>query len=123
MFTGAVWAEVLLPHADGTGVNRVTFAPGSRTFWHRHCGGQMLIGRAGSGLVVTRDAVQAIADGTLVHAIADEIHWHGALPDAFMTHDSIVMGGDIEWLEEVSEDDYNAAVTELTANGAASGHG
>jgi quercetin dioxygenase-like cupin family protein len=119
-FTGVVWGEVLLPHADGAGVNRVTFAPGSRTFWHRHCGGQMLIGCAGSGLVVTRDAVQAITDGTVVHAFAGEIHWHGALPDTFMSHNSIVLGGDTEWLDEVSEEEYRSAVTKLHARAAAS---
>jgi quercetin dioxygenase-like cupin family protein len=118
MFTGVVWGEVLLPHADGNGVNRVTFAPGSRTFWHRHSGGQMLVGSAGNGLVVTRDALQAMAEGTVVHAPAGEIHWHGALPDAFMSHHSIVLGGDTEWLEEVSEEDYQSAITTLRARSA-----
>jgi quercetin dioxygenase-like cupin family protein len=116
MSTGVVWAEALLRHADDSGVNRVTFAPGSRTFWHRHRGGQMLLGSAGNGLVVTRDAVQAIADGTVVHAFAGEIHWHGALPDAFMSHQAIVMGGATQWLEEVSEQDYLAAVAHLRAD-------
>jgi len=119
MFTGVVWAEVPLPHADDVaGVNRVTFARGSRTVWHRHCGGQMLIGCAGSGLVVTHDGVQPISEGIVVHAFADELHWHGALPDAFMSHTSIVVGGDTEWFEEVSEADYRAAVANLPANSA-----
>jgi quercetin dioxygenase-like cupin family protein len=113
MFTGMVWGEVLLPHAGGAGVNRVTFAPRSRTFWHRHSGGQMLVGCAGSGLVVTRDAVHGIGEGAVVHAFAGEDHWHGALPDSFMSHQSIVLGGDTEWLEEVSEEDYLAAVATL----------
>jgi quercetin dioxygenase-like cupin family protein len=106
---------VLLPHADGAGVNRVTFAPGSRTCWHRHEGGQMLLGCAGGGLVVTRDGtVYGIAAGAVVHAAAGEEHWHGALPNAFMSHHSIVLGGGTEWLEEVSEQDYLAAVGGLT---------
>lgn len=116
MFTGVVWGEVLLPHAEGAGVNRVTFAPGSRTFWHRHLGGQMLIGVAGGGLVVTRDAASGIGEGAVVHAFAGEEHWHGALPDSFMSHQSIVLGGDTEWLEEVSEQDYLAAVANLRAD-------
>ena len=120
MFAGVVWGEILLPHADGAGVNRVTFAPGSRTVWHRHCGGQMLIGCAGSGLVVTRDAVQDISEGTVVQAFAGEIHWHGALPGTFMSHLSIVLGGDTEWFEEVSDADYRSAVTKLHARTAAS---
>jgi quercetin dioxygenase-like cupin family protein len=115
VFTGVVWGEPLLPHADGAGVNRVTFAPGSRTHWHRHLGGQMLIGCAGIGLVVTRDAVQPIAERTVVHAFANEVHWHGALSDAFMSHYSIVLGGETEWLDAVSEEDYLAAVANLAA--------
>ena len=115
MFTGVVWGEVLLRHDAGTGVNRVTFTPGARTFWHRHAGGQMLLGCAGAGLVVTRDGAAGIGEGAVVHAFAGEEHWHGALPDSFMSHQSIVLGGSTEWLEEVSEQEYLAALTELRA--------
>jgi quercetin dioxygenase-like cupin family protein len=111
MFTG--WSGVLLPHDAGAGVNRLTFAPGSRTFWHRHQGGQMLVGCAGAGLVVTRDGATGIGEGAVVHAFAGEEHWHGAFPDSFMSHQSIVLGGGTEWLEEVSEQDYLAAVADL----------
>jgi quercetin dioxygenase-like cupin family protein len=111
MFTGTVWGEVMLPHNSGVGLNRVTFAPGSRTVWHRHEGGQMLIGAAGRGLVVTRSGeVTLIGDGIVVHACPQEEHWHGAMPDAFMTHLSCVLGGATIWLEEVPESDYLAAV-------------
>ena len=111
MFTGTVWGEVMLPHDSGVGLNRVTFAPGSRTVWHRHEGGQMLIGLAGRGLVVTRSGeVTVIGDGVVVHGCPNEEHWHGAMPDAFMTHLSCVLGGETIWLEEVSESDYLAAV-------------
>ena len=123
MFTGVVWAEVLLSNDAGAGVNRVTFTPGSRTFWHRHTGGQMLLGCAGAGLVVTRDGATGIGatgigatgigEGAVVHAFAGEEHWHGALPDSFMSHQSIVLGGSAEWLEEVSQPEYLAAIAEL----------
>jgi hypothetical protein len=39
-----------------------------------------------------------------------------ALPDAFMPHHSIVVGGDTEWFEEVSEEDYRAAAGRLHDN-------
>jgi quercetin dioxygenase-like cupin family protein len=114
MFTGPVWGEVLLPHMENSGVNRVTFPAGSRTFWHSHDAGQMLLGQAGSGLVVTRGGeVAAIGDGVVVHGAAGEEHWHGALPDAFMTHISVVMGGATNWGEEVSQEEYEQAVKEL----------
>jgi quercetin dioxygenase-like cupin family protein len=117
MFTGTVWAETLLPHEKGAGLNRVTFAPGARTWWHRHEGGQMLIGEAGRGLVVTRSGeVTAIGDGIVVQGCPNEEHWHGAMPDAFMTHLSCVLVGQTEFLEEVSEADYVAAVERARAN-------
>jgi hypothetical protein len=30
-----------------------------------------------------------------------------------MSHHAIILGGDTEWFEQVSEDDYRAAVTQL----------
>jgi hypothetical protein len=65
---------------------------------------------------MTRDGVQAIAEGAIVHAFAGEEHWHGALPDSFMSHQSIVLGGSTEWLEGVSEQEYLAAVATLRAD-------
>ena len=71
----------------------------------------MLIGVAGSGLIVTRSGeVAHIGDGVVVHACPKEEHWHGALPDSFMTHFSCVLAGETVWLEEVSEDEYERAV-------------
>ena len=50
-----------------------------------------------------------------MHALAGEEHWHGALPDSFMSHQSIVLGGSAEWLEEVSEQEYLGAIARPTA--------
>jgi quercetin dioxygenase-like cupin family protein len=114
IFTGTIWGEVLLPPVDGATLNRVTFAPRARTFWHRHEAGQMLIGLAGSGLVVTRSgALTPIGAGVVVHACPQEEHWHGALPDVVMTHLACQLGGRTVWLEEVSEHDYLRAVEQV----------
>jgi quercetin dioxygenase-like cupin family protein len=123
MFTGQVWGEVLMPHEDGAGANKVTFAPGARTAWHRHDGGQMLIGLGGNGLVVTRSGeVTRIFDGVVVHACPREEHWHGAMPDSFMTHLSCTLVGDTEFFDAVTEEDYLAAVEKARqADGQASG--
>ena len=119
-FTGVIWGEVLMPHADGAGLNRVTFSPGARTFWHRHEGGQMLICQGGAGLVVTRSGeVTPIGDGVVVHACPQEEHWHGAMPDAFMSHLSCVLRGETVWLEEVPQEDYLRAVDQARAMRAA----
>jgi quercetin dioxygenase-like cupin family protein len=111
MFTGKVWGEVLMPHKDNAGANRVTFGPGSRTAWHRHDGGQMLVGEGGNGLVVTRSGeVTRIFDGIVVHACPKEEHWHGAMPDCFMTHLSCVLFGETEFFDEVTEAEYQEGV-------------
>jgi quercetin dioxygenase-like cupin family protein len=61
--------------------------------------------------VVTRSgAIAPIAAGVVVHACPDEEHWHGALPDAFLTHLACQLGGRTVWLEEVSKHDYLRAV-------------
>ena len=122
MFTGTVWGETLMPHDDGSGLNRVTFEPGARTVWHRHEGGQMLIGEGGAGLVVTRSGdVAYIGDGVVVHACPKEDHWHGALPGSHMTHLSCVLGGETVWLEPVEQADYLAAVEKARAQIGAGG--
>lgn len=124
MFTGTVWGEVLMPHDAGATLNRVTFAPGARTCWHRHMGGQMLICQGGSGLVVTRSGqVTHLCDGVIVHACPEEEHWHGALPEAFMTHLSCTLTGETQWLEPVGEDEYLSAVEKARADAASAGKG
>ena len=115
-FTGVIWGEILAPPSDGATLNRITFSPGSRTFWHRHEDGQMLIGLAGIGLVVTRSGeIVVIGEGVSVHACPDEEHWHGAFPDGFMTHVTCQLSGRTVWLEEVTEADYLEAVERARA--------
>src|ERR1700744_3302552 len=56
-FTGDVW---LNPVFSGDGTSQLTcglvrFTPGSRTNWHSHANGQLLVCTDGIGLVGTRD--------------------------------------------------------------------
>jgi quercetin dioxygenase-like cupin family protein len=40
-------------------------------------------------------------------------HWHGALRDSFMSHLALsVAGGKVEWGEQVTDDEYQAATGE-----------
>jgi hypothetical protein len=64
-----------------------------------------------NGLVATRSGeVTRIFDGVVVHACPKEEHWHGAMPDSFMSHLSCTLGGDTEVFDEVTEEDSLAAV-------------
>ncbi len=55
-FTGSVWGDPVLPKTDGVLINSVHFGPCSRTYWHRHEGGQILEVTSGEGWVGVRGA-------------------------------------------------------------------
>lgn len=110
-FSGAV--EVSAPFT-GTGGARiggatVTFAAGARSAWHRHALGQTLVVTEGCGWVQREGGpVQSICAGDVVSTAPGEKHWHGATASSAMTHVALSEGGDVEWLELVSDAQYAA---------------
>jgi quercetin dioxygenase-like cupin family protein len=108
-FTGDVWADPVIVGVDGASVHHVFFAPGSRTYWHTHEAGQVLQITSGAGRVVSRkQGVVEVRAGDVVFIEPGEVHWHGAARDSYLVHTATSLGGH-EWLEEVSETDYEAA--------------
>lgn len=105
-FTGDAWGEPRITEAKNVGVNTVQFGPNSRTYWHRHEGGQILVVVAGRGVIGLRDGtVIEIQAGDVIHTAPGVDHYHGALSDSFLMHEAISIG-DTEWLEEVADADY-----------------
>jgi quercetin dioxygenase-like cupin family protein len=105
-FTGTVWGDSVLAETDGVLINSVSFAPGARTHWHRHGGGQVLIVTSGAGMVYDRaDEGGEIATGDVVFIEPGVEHWHGAGPDSPLVHLAISLHGH-EWLEPVSDEQY-----------------
>ncbi|MDY7103215.1 MAG: cupin domain-containing protein [Actinomycetota bacterium] len=107
-FTGDVFIDSLAGGDEGSGVNlaAVHFAPGARTAWHSHDGGQTLYVTEGHGLVQARgeDVVELHAGD--VHVTPDgEEHWHGATHDHLMTHLSMTRGG-ANWGDHVTDEEY-----------------
>ena len=114
-FTGGVRVEMLFEaldpsHASG---GSVTFEPGARTAWHSHPRGQILIVTAGTGRVQRwGDPIEEIRAGDVVRIPAGQKHWHGASPQASMTHIAITEhrdGTSVQWMEKVSDEQYNGA--------------
>jgi quercetin dioxygenase-like cupin family protein len=106
-FTGEVWLRNTLAAGDGTNVGVVQFSPGARTHWHRHPGGQFLVGLSGHGRVRTRgESGSTLQPGDVIHVGPDEWHWHGAEEDAPMMHVAVNGGGAPEWAEPVGDDEY-----------------
>ena len=105
-FSGRVWADAVLPAAEGVGVTSVFFEPGARTHWHRHEVTQVLHVTAGEGWLQQRDGPGLpLTAGDIAHIAAGEEHWHGAAPGSFLLHLAVTVGA-TEWLEAVSDDDY-----------------
>jgi quercetin dioxygenase-like cupin family protein len=85
--TGGAWVESGAEPAGASRVDSVRFAPGGRTVWHRHPLGQVLVITEGTGRVQHRGGpVETVRAGDTVHIAPGEWHWHGAAPDAPMTH-------------------------------------
>ncbi len=95
--------------------HNVTFEPGCRNHWHIHHatsgGGQMLVGVAGRGWYQEEGKpAQEILPGTVIHIPANVKHWHGAAKDSWFAHLAFEIPGENssnEWLEAVSDEDYN----------------
>ncbi|WP_412030590.1 cupin domain-containing protein [Deinococcus yunweiensis] len=111
-FTGTVRVDPLFtaPEPARVAGAAVTFEPGARTAWHTHPLGQTLVVTAGVGHVQRAGgSVEEIRPGDVVWFAPGEKHWHGASPTTGMTHLAIqeaLDGRAVEWLEHVSEDEY-----------------
>ncbi|WP_263121084.1 cupin domain-containing protein [Cellulomonas sp. RIT-PI-Y] len=117
LFTGEVWFDVVAapPAPARLRANLVRFAPGARTHWHRHPGGQSLHVTQGLARIGTRDGrVVEARPGETVWCPPGEWHWHGAGRDAFTEHLALWEhdGVDAEWGDAVSDREYDAPTTE-----------
>jgi 4-carboxymuconolactone decarboxylase len=112
-FTGDARVETLFEAVDPSHASggSVTFEPGARTAWHSHPRGQILIVTAGVGRVQRwGDPIEEIRPGDVVQLPAGQKHWHGASPQASMTHIAVTEhrdGSRVQWMEPVSDEQYN----------------
>ncbi len=111
-FTGDVKVRLLFPPNDTAHYSGayVTFQPGARTAWHLHPAGQHMIVTSGVALTGTRDGkIVRFKAGEVVWCPPGIDHWHGATPDAPMTHlviTGVVDGQNVVWKEKVTDEQY-----------------
>ncbi|WP_147822402.1 (R)-mandelonitrile lyase [Salidesulfovibrio onnuriiensis] len=111
-FTGDVQVDMLFPNNETANYSGayVTFQPGSRTAWHLHPAGQHMIVTSGIALTGTRDGkVLEFKEGETVWCPVGVDHWHGATPDAPMTHlviTGVKDGKAVVWKEKVTDEQY-----------------
>ncbi len=109
-FTGQSYLAVLT--LEGVPSFNVTFEPGCRNNWHiHHKGGQILLCTAGTGWYQEKGKpAQKLKPGDVVNIPAGVNHWHGATKDSWFAHIAISVpaeGSSNEWLEAVSDEEYN----------------
>ena len=101
-FVGQSYLNML--STEGVSIGNVTFEPGCRNNWHvHHKGGQILLVTGG------RDAKE-LFPGDVVNIPPEVKHWHGAAKDSWFVHLAVEVpaeGASNEWLEAVSNEDYN----------------
>ncbi|MXV50130.1 cupin domain-containing protein [Pedobacter sp. HMF7647] len=114
-FTGTVWFAPLVSN-DSTfncTIGTVTFEPGSRSNWHRHPSGQILLITDGTGYTQERGRpIRVIRKGDVVKCSPNVEHWHGASKENAMTHIAVnpnTEKGLVEWLQPVTDNEYKAA--------------
>ena len=111
-FTGRATVARIDRLSDQPTVNmyRVTFEPAARTAWHAHSGVQLLLVIEGRCRVQKEgDPVDEIAAGGAIRIEPGEHHWHGAAPDAPMTHLALNINATTEWFQQVTDAEYAGA--------------
>jgi len=113
-FTGSVRIDPLFQAPQPALVQgaSVTFEPGARTAWHTHPLGQTLVVTAGCGWAQRQGGpMEEIRPGDVVWFAPEEKHWHGATRTTGLTHIAVqekLEGKVVDWLEQVSDEDYGA---------------
>lgn len=113
-FTGTVRIDPLFsaPAPARVVSASVTFEPGARTAWHCHPLGQTLVVTAGCGRVQRWGGpVEEIRTDDVIWFSPGEKHWHGAAATTAITHLAIqeaLDGKTAEWMEQVTDEQYNA---------------
>jgi quercetin dioxygenase-like cupin family protein len=93
---------------EGLRISRRSFAPGARTAWHRHIDGQLLFVEEGRARIQRRgDAMREIGMGESDYTAPNIDHWHGATPHEHFVQVAVGFGQEVEWLELVTDEEYN----------------
>lgn len=96
---------------EGVRLLRLEFPAGSRSNWHTHADGQLLMVESGRGRTQDRGRpLREVLPGEPWYTPAGVEHWHGAAPDENMVQWTIY-GGDVNWLGPVTDAEYHAPVT------------
>lgn len=99
----------------------VTFEPCTRTDWHIHDGGQILLVTEGVGVFGMEGAEPRLMQAGDVILIPPGVrHFHSAINDSQFAHIALGVNptaGTTNWFEKVTDSEYDDAVAKARANG------
>lgn len=105
-FTGG--AVTTVEQNSKASIAHFRFAPGARTKWHSHEGGQIILVEEGVGLYQIKGGpVMELRAGETVYCPPGVVHWHGAAPHEGGVQFNISRGA-LTWYDEVTDQEYNA---------------
>jgi quercetin dioxygenase-like cupin family protein len=111
--SGQAWVHwILRPESTyNTQLASVTYEQGSRTRWHYHPAGQILIIVSGTAYYQEKGkAKQILSKGDVAKCPPGVHHWHGSAPNSSVTLMAInpnMDKGGVVWLEKTSDEEYN----------------
>ena len=110
-FTGTAYLQMLMApdSVNATAIRNVTFEPGSRTKWHSHAGGQILLVTDGIGYYQEKGQPKKILRrGDVIKCAANIVHWHGASADSYFVQIAVTNNsrGAVVWLGSVTDEEY-----------------
>lgn len=111
-FTGTAYLhQMVMPDSTNkVQVGNVTFAPGARTNWHFHPGGQILLAIDGVGYYQEKGSPKRLLrKGDVVKCPPNIPHWHGASHDQPFIQIAITnnQNGATVWMQPVTDTEYN----------------
>ena len=110
-FSGNVYVKDILDFNYPMIADQVTFEPGCINNYHIHAAGQILLVTDGAGWYQEEGKpAQKLHVGDIVKIPGGVKHWHGAAKNSYFSHLALEdwSKGQPEWLERISEEEYNA---------------
>ena len=93
--------------AKDLGVSRRSFEAGARSAWHSHDKGQLLFVEQGRARTQKKGGpMKELATGDSDYTPPNVAHWHGATPDQRYVQIAVGFGGEIKWMEKVTDAEY-----------------
>ncbi|MCC8013992.1 MAG: carboxylesterase family protein [Eubacterium sp.] len=123
-FTGVSYVNWLSSYDETMKIpafGQVTFEPCTRTDWHTHDGGQILLVTEGVGVFeMEGEPARLMQAGDVILIPPGKRHFHSAINDSWFAHIALGVNpgaGSTNWFEKVTDDEYYAAVSTARENG------